>query len=363
MFDESLDSLSASNALKYSLDNNISIIAANAIPPLFDKVQLTVSTPLQRDNIYSVAVSNVSDCKGNNIGINNTAKTGLAQEALTTDIVINELLFNPKPAANDYVEFYNRSNKIIDASKLFIANRSNTGSIGSLKKLSETSLFIYPGDYVALTEDANSLSMNYFVKNKDAVLVLASLPSFLDDEGTVVLLNGQGAIIDEVKYTDDWHFALIANPEGVALERIDPAAPSQDKNNWHSAASTSGYGTPGYQNSQYKQINSSTATIEIIPKTFSPDGDGFDDFAAIKYTVAESGYVANVIIFNASGNQVRHLVKNALLGLKGFWSWDGLGENGQRLPIGSYIIYTELFNLDGKKEKFKNVVVLGRKLN
>ncbi len=60
---------------------------------------------------------------------------------------------------------------------------------------------------------------------------------------------------------------------------------------------------------------------------------------------------------------MRHLVKNALLGLKGFWTWDGLGENGQRLPIGSYIIYTELFNLDGKKERFKNVVVLGRRLN
>jgi flagellar hook assembly protein FlgD len=73
--------------------------------------------------------------------------------------------------------------------------------------------------------------------------------------------------------------------------------------------------------------------------------------------------VANITIFDAAGRLVRHLVKNNTLGLIGGWNWDGLNEKGAKLSIGTYIIFTELFNLDGKKERFKNTIVLARRLN
>jgi hypothetical protein len=318
---------------------------------------------LQAGTVYTVTAGNVTDCKGNSIGIQNSTKTGLPQEAAINDVVINEILFNPRPDAFDYVEFYNRSNKIIDVAQLSMANRSSTGVIGSVKKLAGNPFLLFPGEYIVVTEDVQSLAMNYLVKNIDQVFTLSSLPSFPDEGGTVILLNAQGIVVDEVKYDDDWHFDLIANDEGVAVERIDPNGPSQDKGNWHSAASTAGYGTPGYQNSQYKQAGLSNATLELTPKVFSPDNDGRDDVATIQYSVSQSGYVANITIFDSGGRPVRMLVKNAILGLKGSWSWDGLGEKGQKLPIGTYIIYTEFFNLDGKKERFKNTVVLGRRFN
>ena len=306
---------------------------------------------------------NVTDCKGNAVGVQNKTSLGLPKEAMPSDVVINEILFDPKTNGNDYVELYNRSTAIIDISGLHLANRNTAGTISSVKRLSEMPFYLFPGNYAVFTEDAAALELGYFVKNREAVFEIASLPSFPDDEGIVVLLKGQGVVIDEVRYSDDWHFGLIANKDGVSLERLDPDGPSQDANNWHSAASTAGYGTPGYINSQYKQPSAVNAFIEILPKVFSPDGDGFDDLLTINYNIAESGYVANIIIFDAAGRQVRHLVKNSLLGLKGFWTWDGLGEQRQKLPVGSYIIYTEFFNLEGKKERFKNVVVLGRKLN
>jgi hypothetical protein len=201
------------------------------------------------------------------------------------------------------------------------------------------------------------------VQNPDAVITLSSLPSYPDDEGDVILLNGQGNIVDEIKYSDDWHFKLIDDPQGVALERIDPAGPSQDAANWHSAASTAGYGTPTYRNSQYKQTQAIDATIEIVPKIFSPDNDGHDDVAIIQYKVPGTGYVANITIYDAQGRPVRYLVKNGTLGTTGQWNWNGLDEKGNKLAIGTYIIYTEIFNLQGKKEHFKNTVVLARKLN
>lgn len=362
VFDEPIDSTSASDPGKYLMTDN-KVLAATASPPLFNSVIITLNTPLQNEKVYTIATRDITDCKGNNIGVHNSTKAGISQEPSKNDMVINEILFNPKTGANDYVEFYNRSNKIIDASNLYISNSNNNGSSNSLKKISNTPLQIFPGDYIVLTEDAMQLGTNYFIQNSDAVINLSSLPSLPDDKGTVVLLNAQGIIIDEVNYSEKWHFQLITNNDGVALERIDPSSETQNEQNWHSAASTAGYGTPGYQNSQFKRANNGSATIEITPKIFSLDNDGFNDVATINYNTEQSGYVGNVIIFDAGGNQVRHLVKNAVLAIKGFWSWDGLGENGKKLPIANYIIYAEVFNLEGKKESFKNVVVLGRRLN
>ena len=76
----------------------------------------------------------------------------------------------------------------------------------------------------------------------------------------------------------------------------------------------------------------------------------------------QPGYVANITIFDAAGRPVRNLVRNGTLALSGYWNWDGLDDKGMKLPVGTYIIFTEIFNLQGKKDRFKNTVVLARKL-
>jgi hypothetical protein len=131
------------------------------------------------------------------------------------------------------------------------------------------------------------------------------MPSFSDDKGNVIILNVQGNPIDELAYSDKWHFALITNTEGVSLERIDYNAPSLQPN-FHSAATSVGYGTPGYKNSQFRIDQQVQGEVTVMPKIFSPDNDGTDDFATIDYNVAEPGYVANITIFDAAGRPVRH---------------------------------------------------------
>jgi hypothetical protein len=361
-FDEAVDSANAVDAAHYSINPSIAFSAFTVTSNDFTEVELKLNSALSASSIYTLTVSGIKDCAGNESS-SEQLKIGLPQDAALSDIIINEILFNPKPDGFDYVEFYNKSSKIIDAGRLYIGNRNSSGVVSSLKKLSEQPVYIFPGDYVVVTEDINSLQKNYLVKNAAAVLVVSSMPSLPDDKGAVVLTNFQGAVVDELNYLDDWHFALIADAEGVSLERVDPEKPTQNADNWHSAASTVGYGTPTYKNSQYKQTDNITATIEVTPKIFSPDNDGIDDIATIQYQINETGYVANITIFDASGRMVKHLVKNATLGLKGSWVWDGLDEKGQKLLIGNYIIYTEIFNLQGKKKQFKNVAVLARRLN
>ena len=359
---EPLDSVKGGTIANYTISGGLSIQSATVLAPVFDRVQLRLNNAMQPNTIYTITANNLTDCKNNAIGSANNTKVGLPVDAAANEIVINEILFNPKSGGSDYVELYNRSNKIFDVNKIYVANRNTSGAISSTRLISAIPYYIFPGDYVVVTADADNLALDYMVQNPDAVFVVSSMPSYPDDEGDVIVLNFQGAVVDEVNYKDDWHFALLNNDEGVSLERIDPDGESQKADNWHSAASTAGYGTPTYKNSQYKLVQSISAAIEVTPKVFSPDNDGRDDIATIQYKTTEPGYIANITIYDANGRPVRNLVKNGTLSLQGYWVWDGLDDKRLKVPVGTYILFTELFNLNGKKEVFRNVVVLARPL-
>jgi hypothetical protein len=361
VFDEPLNAVSAALTTGYTVSDGIgNPITAIAISPLFDRVSLELATALQRNRIYTVTVNTLSDCVNNGIGTSNTARVGLYEHTDSLDMVVNEVLFNPSTTSNDYVEIYNRSNKILNLRQAYLANLNTSGVISSITQLSAEDYLLFPGDFMVATDNADLVKATYITQNPDAFIQI-TMPSFNDDEGNVILLNEQGNIVDQLAYKDDWHFKLISNEEGVSLERIDYNAPTQQEQNWHSAASSAGYGTPTYKNSQFRVDASVQGEIKTEPEIVSPDNDGRDDFASILYSFPEPGYVANITVFDAVGRTVRVLQRNALCGIKGSYRWDGLGDKNQQLPSGIYIVYTEVFNLSGKTKKFKNSIVLARK--
>ncbi|MEY2918200.1 MAG: hypothetical protein RIS73_1914 [Bacteroidota bacterium] len=362
VFDEPLDSLKAATIANYIISDAIGAPqSVTTISPVFDKVSLKLSTPISKNKVYTITATAVTDCAGNGLAGKNTARVGIAEVADSLNIVINEILFNPKSNGTDYVEIYNRSNKIIDLKQTYIANRNSAGVISSIKQLTADNYLLFPQDFIVVTEDPSIIKRDFITKNIDAFVTVTSMPSYNDDKGDVIILNAQGSITDELQYDEKWHFKLIDNREGIALERIDYNAPTQQPDNWHSAATSVGYGTPTYKNSQYKINDGVQGEITVIPEIFSPDNDGVDDFATINYFFPSPGYVANITIFDAAGRIVRYLQHNALCGIKGNYRWDGVGEKNQRLPVGIYIIYTEIFNLEGKKKQFKNTTVLARR--
>ncbi|MBS1511201.1 MAG: lamin tail domain-containing protein [Bacteroidetes bacterium] len=361
VFDEPLDSNRAAAVMNYTISDGIgnpSIVTVTA--PVFDHVVLKLMQPLVAGKVYSISISGVTDCAGNNIMAGSTARVGISETANVMDVVINEILFNPKTNGTDYVEIYNRSKKIIDLKQLYIANRNTAGAVSSSKVLVAESQLLFPQDFMVITANPDIVRRDYITMNRDAFVTVDPMPSYNDDKGDVVLLNFQGVIVDELQYDEHWHFKLIANDEGIALERIDYNAETQNPDNWHSASSSAGYGTPTYKNSQIKTALVNNGTITISPEIISPDNDGRDDYTTISYAFPSAGDVANITIFDAAGRAVRYLQKNALCGTSGSFRWDGLGEQSQRLPSGVYIIYTAVFNLDGTKQQFKQTIVLAR---
>jgi hypothetical protein len=360
VFNKSLDSIKAASVNSYSFDKNVTATNISVSSPFFKEVNITLENQLEPGIIYHVIAKNISDCAGNFIGIKNSTKFGLPQNADSMELVINEILFNPLPSGADYVELYNRSKKIIDLRKIFIANRNSSNVISNIQPVSIQSILLFPEEFILLTTDVDAVKNQYLTTNPDAFLQMDHFPSYPNTNGNVIVLNEQGNILDEVKYSEKWHFPLIKNVQGVSLERVDYDAPSV-QNNFHSAATSVGYGTPGYKNSQFQVTEDLRAGIVVIPEIFSPDNDGIDDFVTINYSFPSAGYVANITVFDASGRPVRYLQKNSLSGIKGSYRWDGLDDKNRKLPQGIYIIYTEIFNTEGKKKAFKNTVVLGRR--
>ncbi len=165
-------------------------------------------------------------------------------------------------------------------------------------------------------------------------------------------------------YSEDFHFELLDETEGVSLERIDYSASENDPNNWASASSTSGFATPGAINSQsdqnlQEQLGNDCFKAE--PMVFSPDFDGRDDFTNIIYGCNATGKVANVLIYDALGRKVRTLTQNETLATSGVIRWDGTNDRGEKVRIGYYLIYLEVFDLSGNvtRQQLK-VAVTGR---
>ena len=187
-------------------------------------------------------------------------------------------------------------------------------------------------------------------------LKVSKLPSMPNTEGYIALLNSAFQVVDGVFYAEENHTQIFTDVEGISLERISTEQPSSNFNNWQSAAETCGFATPGCQNSQSGKPGHPTIVLE--PKYFSPNYDGYNDFLSIKYELGKSGYVANIWIYDTTGRQLLKLASNQLLGTNGTLQWNGEDETGQKLPIGAYIVVTELFDFKGNVNHFKNVCVL-----
>ena len=302
----------------------------------------------------------VSDFSGNNIE-NNTYIFGLSEQAQRNDVIFNELLFNPYPGDADYIEFYNRSDRIIDVSQLYVVSiNEESGDTSDLINVSETHTCLLPANFYAVTTDREAVINRYFSSYQSSVYEVKKLPSMNDDEGHLLLLNRQLDLIDEVRYDETMHYSLLSNYEGVALERVNPDVSSLDSKNWHSASETSGWGTPGTRNSVFIESGISGDNISLSSKRISPDNDGIEDLLLIGYDLAGNDNVISVLIFDETGTLVNRLAENLLAGPRGYLTWDGTSGDGSLLRSGIYIILVNVFDDRGKTTRWKKVCAVIR---
>ncbi|NQU86392.1 MAG: lamin tail domain-containing protein, partial [Mariniphaga sp.] len=349
-FSELMDTLRLKNINNFYISDDFGHPKSIKLISL-ENVVLNFSNSFSEDKFYTLEVLNLIDECGNNLANNSfDFSWSVARQG---DIVINEVLSNPYPEGTDFVEVYNNSKKHLNLDHLWFSNGKDT--IKLIHYL-EHEIILEPEKYLVCTKDSAKVVDLYFSSSPQNIIEISDFPTIYNNDGTLILMNGDFEEIDRFSYFEEMHSPILAEFSGVSLERISFDSQTNDPANWHSAAENCGYATPGYNNSQ-ASLNLSTS-VKFEPESFSPNLDGYNDEYRINYQLNKPGYVANCWIFDVSGNLILQLVKNEILATNGNLSWNGKDETGQKMPLGVYVVLLEIFDLNGNLNRYKDAVVL-----
>lgn len=335
----------------------LTILSVNEVAPEFSSVDIRFETAVQPNTDYTMLLSGtLADCGGNTYQIDDRIPFGRNHPPTAFDLVINEILTNSLGDENaDYLEIYNRSNHIIDLKEVKVGYGGDTLPQKAVVAVSK-GWQLQPKTYVALCKRKNITLQQYVCKDERRLVECDSLPDFSIGKGTVHLTDKSLQPVDRFSYTEEMHYPKLLTTKGVSLERLYPDMPTQDENNWRSAAESAGYGTPGYENSQAGNTLEHN-DFEIAPEVFSPDDDGYEDFAEVLCTFTEEENRVNIVIFNNRGHPVKHLANNMLCGTSARFRWDGLDDRNHPAPAGIYVVQMECWNLRSQKTIRKRKVV------
>lgn len=336
VFSEPIDSSSLAQCA-IAFDQNLGSYTRIVLTYL--QVQNGAQLLLQFDNALpksepiEVSIIDLKDCWAN---ANNLQTDFIRyEEPQPGELLLNEILFDPPSNGSDFIELYNASHKYLSLVECGIGNGQAAYAI--------TKPNLAPNEFVALCPDTNFL-ITYYSNTQAENTATQLLPYFYNDSGTCILIcNGQ--VLDKLKYGSTWHSSILADTEGVSLERLDATAPTQNPNNWFSAAQNVGYASPGRVNSQQLGAKQN-GSLYLTQAEFSPDQDGYHDFLEIQYELPAPNMLVQAEIYTLGGNLVKKLIINELFGTKGVLIWDGSTEYGTIATNGIYILDFRAFSTD-----------------
>lgn len=274
------------------------------------------------------------------------------------DILISEILADPKKDGVEFVEIYNNSNQAINLNSLQLASDNTTGKRSRLHSVDNSNTYISPFSYKLLSINSEKVQAQYSFQSKSSFHSMQSFPVLTNNQGAVILFMNEIAI-DSFHYKPTMYNPFIKNAKGVSLERISFHVPSHITGAFLSAAASNGYATPGYQNSQSKNKEPISKTVFLSEKILNLNRDRP---LSINIHLPSGGKVANIHIYNAKGFSVRSLAKNQLLGTKEQFKWNGKGDKNQSLSTGIYYIYIEIFDNKGFLKTYKKSCILANKI-
>lgn len=176
--------------------------------------------------------------------------TGIKINEVRGDIVINEIMYAPNSPAPEWVEIYNRSEKVISLAGYNISDNSDTLLVV------QKSAHLNPGEYFVIASDSSIA--DYY--NIPSGFTAGKLPVLNNSGDKVILLDSLYRVIDSLAYSPDW-----GGVDGRSAERISPGNESDDPGNWKTSKDYL-KGTPGKINSvSRKDTDLSVAGIRFNP--------------------------------------------------------------------------------------------------
>lgn len=292
------------------------------------------------------------DLPGDNFAENNWIFINLDAGFPPGCLVINEIMYSPFPGQTEWIEVYNPGGESVDLTGWQIADGD-----GDSKAMLKNNCQIPARDFAIIAGDSTFLT-DWPELAAPLLVTRQSFPSFNNETDQIWLFDLVGNPIDSVQYQSVWGGA-----EGISLERINPEVAADEKTNWNSCVFPKG-GSPGLQNSIWIASFPTQASLSVSPDPFSPDNDGFEDYAAISYDLPLATSRINLKIFDVRGRLIRFLLNSNPGSTHGTIFWDGKDDQNQFARMGIYVIYLEALNeRQGRLLTVTKTVVLAHRLD
>jgi len=239
LFNEALDSLSASKASNYfvnqGLGNPATVLQDNQSP---DLVHLEFASSFSVNFRYELEAAGLKNKNGYTMIPDSMAFWRYVPSEF--DVVINEIMANPKPPVGlppyEYIELYNRKDLPIKLDNWKISIGSKEHLIGPVT--------IGPDSFVVLCSPKASLAF----PSGWPVYAVTGFPALNNAGAEITLKTDSGRVMSCISYSDIWYEDAFKKKGGWSLEQIDPGNPCGGAGNWKASRDVRG-GSPGIKNS------------------------------------------------------------------------------------------------------------------
>jgi len=298
-----------------------SVNLRTTVPPLAPEASWQWTIPLDVLPTRGVLHCTVALSRGDDRAANDTADAVVHVPPPTSLVSITEVMFAPRSRQCDYVEVFNGTSDTIDLDGWMLVDVSEDTVRASGHVL------VSPMDYGIIATDTNVRGMMHDHHGTKVALVRRSFN--IDTGGDdVALLNPSGFTVDVARCDPAMHIDVLADPRGVALEKLDPSLIGLDPSSWTSSGDVSG-GTPGRANS---------VGINLPGLTRGHLDVGTEQPYIIRYRQPFRHATAFMQVLSVDGAVIRTLLDNVVIGAEGAISWDGRNDTQTVVPRGPYVV-------------------------
>ncbi len=189
-------------------------------------------------------------------------------------VVITEIMANPASVSDSYGEWFEITNTTDTIISIDGWTIKDNGSDMHLIQIENQDVAIDPGKFFVFARNGN-ISLNGGVVS-DYVYNGFSLSNTEDE---IILMDSEGAVVDEVQYDSEWNFS-----SGISKEIHDVDLDNNLVGNWFVSTISYGsgdYGTPGYsfEGSLGSEYQSTTPDQFIVHSLFP---NPFNSFTTIR---------------------------------------------------------------------------------
>lgn len=155
------------------------------------------------------------------------------------EVAINEIMYAPTPAANEWFELYNNT-----ASPFNMANWKWKDATATLRTLTTQNIDLPANGFAVVCQDTSAFRTAF--PGFTGILLQSSGWSSLNNTGTenLIIFNASNVIVDSIQFNNTWG----GGSGNRSMERISSIAPTNQQTNWGTSVASLG-ATPNQRNS------------------------------------------------------------------------------------------------------------------